>query len=361
VRNRILFVLAAAGMLLGIVGAVYFARRIPPQAPAFSPAANPFAHAIYANGIVESAQGSGQNINLYPDVAGPVVKVLVAEGQAVAAGAPLLVVDPSVQQASADQQKAQAEAARTLLEELKRQPRPETLAVARAQADAAAATLKQVSDQLAKQRRAAEIDPRAVSRDALDNAENAVRVAAANLEVARRQLELTQAGAWHYDIEAQERAARAAEKQYEASRALLDKYTLRAPVDGTVIAINAALGSYVSPQGAYQAYTQGAAPVLVMSATQRYLGVRVFVDEILVHRLPPRERLVAQMQVRGTDTKIALEFVGVQPYVTPKIELSNNRQERVDLRVLPVVFRFVRRERAAIYPGQLVDVYIGEQ
>jgi HlyD family secretion protein len=54
-----------------------------------------------------------------------------------------------------------------------------------------------------------------------------------------------------------------------------------------------------------------------------------------------------------------LEFVRVQPYVSPKIELSNERQEQVDLRVLPVIFRF-RKQDAPVYPGQEVDVYIGQ-
>jgi HlyD family secretion protein len=32
----------------------------------------------------------------------------------------------------------------------------------------------------------------------------------------------------------------------------------------------------------------------------------------------------------------------------------------VDVRVLPVVLRFRRPEGISLYPGQLVDVYIGE-
>ena len=66
------------------------------------------------------------------------------------------------------------------------------------------------------------------------------------------------------------------------------------------------------------------------------------------------------MTVRGTDTKVPLEFVRVQPYVSPKIELSNERLEQVDLRVLPVIFRFPKQD-APVYPGQLVDVFIGQK
>jgi len=88
--------------------------------------------------------------------------------------------------------------------------------------------------------------------------------------------------------------------------------------------------------------------------------VRCFVDEILVSRLPNGFHIRAQMSVRGSDVRIPLEFVRVQPYVSPKIELSDERQEQVDLRVLPVIFRF-RKQDAPVYPGQEVDVYIGQQ
>ena len=46
------------------------------------------------------------------------------------------------------------------------------------------------------------------------------------------------------------------------------------------------------------------------------------------------------MSIRGTDHQVPLEFVRLQPYVTPKIELSDQRLEKVDFRVLPAIFRF---------------------
>jgi HlyD family secretion protein len=116
---------------------------------------------------------------------------------------------------------------------------------------------------------------------------------------------------------------------------------------------------YVSPQGVYDTYTQGQDPILLIGPPQEYLAVRCFVDEILVSRLPSAFHIRAQMSVRGSDIKVPLEFVRVQPYVTPKIELSDERQEQVDLRVLPVIFRF-RKQDAPVYPGQEVDVYIGQ-
>jgi len=116
----------------------------------------------------------------------------------------------------------------------------------------------------------------------------------------------------------------------------------------------------VSSQGNYDCYTQQSGPLVVMGAPQDHLAVRCYVDEILVSRLPSPRHVRAQMSIRGTDIKVPLEFVRVQPYVSPKIELSNERQEQVDLRVLPVIFRFPKPD-VPVYPGQLVDVFIGQQ
>jgi len=126
------------------------------------------------------------------------------------------------------------------------------------------------------------------------------------------------------------------------------------------MSINSAQGSYVSPSGAYDTYTQGLLPLVVMGTPQGNLEVRCYVDEILIARLPSPEHIVAQMQIEGTDIKVPLQFVRVQPYVSPKIELSNQKQEKVDLRVLPVIFRF-EKKNYPVYPGLLVDVYIGKQ
>ena len=101
-------------------------------------------------------------------------------------------------------------------------------------------------------------------------------------------------------------------------------------------------------------------PVLVLGSPQASLNVRCYVDEILV---PPPARA---KQNEGADvdprlgSKLPLDYVRVQPFVSPKIELSDQRTERVDVRVLPVIFRIEKPENIYLYPGELVDVYIGE-
>lgn len=359
-RYRLLFTFAVVGILAGCLAGYVFSIEKPAAPPVFNPASNPYAQGIYAEGIVESVQTSGENINVYPEVPGTVKQILVAEGQEVRKGAPLILIDDSIQRATTEQQRSAAAASHAMLEELNAEPRKENLDVSEAQVASAEAALKTAEDTLAKQSAAYEIDPRSVSKDALDSAVNTEAVAKANLEVAKKQRDLTKAGAWVFDIQNQERQYEALEKSYLASSALLSKYTLRAPNDGVVLAIGTMAGAYVSPQGAFETYSQGMTPVLVLGSPQSSLEVRCYIDEILVPRLPAPEKIKAQMTVRGTNVRLPLDYMRMQPYVSPKIELSDQRQERVDVRVLPIIFKVEKPKNVNLYPGELVDVYVGQ-
>ncbi len=114
----------------------------------------------------------------------------------------------------------------------------------------------------------------------------------------------------------------------------------------------------MSPQGAYDSYTQGMDPLIVMGAPDENLQVRAYIDEILIDRLADPSKLSGEMFIRGTDKHVPLTFVRIQPFVSPKIELSDERQELVDVRVLPVIFRFASPPSLHVYPGELVDVYV---
>ena len=117
----------------------------------------------------------------------------------------------------------------------------------------------------------------------------------------------------------------------------------------------------IHPQEAHRADADALAKLARLAADERVIAIgEIGLDFYHVDN-PVAEvqktAFVAQMQIEGSEVKIPLEFVRVQPFVSPKIELSNQRQERVDLRVLPVIFRFEKKD-APVYPGQLVDVYI---
>ena len=82
-RNRIILVLAGVGLVGGGISAYVSGQepKVPP--PAFLPASDPYAKGIYAEGIVESYQESGANMNVYSEVPGVVTQVFAAEGQRV--------------------------------------------------------------------------------------------------------------------------------------------------------------------------------------------------------------------------------------------------------------------------------------
>ncbi len=360
-RNKIIFSLSVLGILAGLLCAYILGLGRPAQPPVFKPVSSPYDVAIYANGMIESEQQAAANINIYPEVSGPVTRLLVHEGQTVKAGTALLQIDESVQKATTEQLRLQSVAAQVQLQELKAEPRKETLDVAKAQVEQAKSNLEAARDQYDKRRASFELDPRSISKDVVDTARDAVAQAQTALEVATRQYDLTKAGAWSFDISTQEKQYEALKQSYLSAYALLQKYTVRAQADGIVLALNATVGSYVSSLGVYDTYTQANDPLAVMGTPQNYLAVRCFIDEILVSRLPAPARIRAEMSIRGTDLRIPLEFVRVQPYVSPKIELSNQREEKVDLRVLPVIFRFQKKDLGMVYPGQQVDVYIGQK
>src|SRR5574337_1490392 len=105
-RNKIIFALSILGVLTGLVSAYLYGTHKKPLPPAFNPAPNPYAKGIYAEGIIESYQTSGENINIYPEVPGTVTSILVSEGESVKKGTPLLMIDDSVQRATVDQQES---------------------------------------------------------------------------------------------------------------------------------------------------------------------------------------------------------------------------------------------------------------
>jgi len=360
-NTKMIFIASGMGLLIAMSAAFLSGAEKKVLEPAFNPASNPYTNGIYANGMIESALPSGENINIYPEVAGVVTQILVTEGQVVSKGDTLLVMDDSVQRATVEQLKAQAIAAQIILEELKHQPRAEVLAVAKAQMLSAHASLHSLQVQLDKQQKSFDLDPQSVSKDTLDNNINSVKLAAANAEVAKKQYELTKAGAWSYDINNQEHAYKAQYNAYLSAQALLAKYTIKTKSDGVVLSMMSTVGSYLTTQGVYGSYTQDMNPVLVMGSPQTQMNVRGFIDEILVPRLPASEKIQAKMFIRGTNISVPLEFVRVQPYISPKIELTTQRRERIDVRVLPVIFRFDKSNDLNVYPGQVVDIYVGEK
>jgi hypothetical protein len=82
----------------------------------------------------------------------------------------------------------------------------------------------------------------------------------------------------------------------------------------------------------------------------------VDVDEESAPLVQGRPKAVAD--VRGFPEKpVQLEFVRVEPWVRPKRSLTGATSERVDTRVLQVIFKLGPSD-VPVYVGQQVDVFM---
>ncbi len=305
-KIRILLIIATLGIIVGIISAIIYNERNAVQPP-IAISYNPYEKGIYATGIIESYQPTGSNMNIYAEVSNRVTKIYVKDGQKVKKNDPILAIFDLVQREIVEKDLAQIELNK--------------------------ANLINVQEQLDKIQKSYLINPKSVSKNALDNAINAVEIAKATLSVSV--------------------------KQYNADKNLLSEYIIKAPIDGVVLRVVPSVGDYVSPVGSYDTYTQGYIPSVQMGTDSPYLQVRSYVDEILTPHLPNPSTLEGTMFIRGLNNRsIALEYVGIQPYTIPNIELSDQRNERVDVRVLPIIFKFKKPDDINVFPGQLVDVYL---
>ena len=172
-------------------------------------------------------------------------------------------------------------------------------------------------------------DARAISEDELERRRYAVVVAEARLGQARAAVE-------------------AADAAVAATQTELDRRIIRSPVGGQVLQVKVRQGEFASA-GAL------ATPLMLVGDVD-VVHVRVDVDENDAWRIDPGAR--AEATVRGNkDLRTDLRFVRVEPYVVPKRSLTGESTERVDTRVLQVLYAF---DRAAlpVYVGQQMDVFI---
>jgi RND family efflux transporter MFP subunit len=203
------------------------------------------------------------------------------------------------------------------------------------------------------------IDSRA-TRAELATRKAAVQVAEAALAEAKYQLELGQRLAEQKVLSIEENrnrgyAAQKAEAQLAQARAQLnctetdlDRLTVRAPVDGQVLQVKVHLGEF-APTGALPT------PLILLGNVDK-LHVRVDVEEHEAWRIRPEAKAAAA--VRGnSDLKTPLTFVRFEPFVIPKKSLTGDSTERVDTRVLQVIYRIDDND-LPLFVGQQMDVFI---
>jgi RND family efflux transporter MFP subunit len=255
-----------------------------------TPASSPYSSYIAGAGIVEADTG---NITIGSPVAGVVAELYVQVGDFVEAGRPLFKIDD-------------------------REPKAQ-LITARAKAEAADAELKRAQHQLSYSEELTQRDSSAISAQALTDLRDQVAIAAANSKLAEAEIS-------RLDLN-------------------IERYTVRAPLSGRVLQLNARVGETID-----------GSETLLLFGDDRMPAVRVSIDESDAWRF--EQGADATAFVRGNAAlRIPLVFRYVEPHIVPKTSLTGRSTERTDTRVLQVLYGF-GAEPFPVHVGQQLDVFI---
>jgi len=363
-------ILAAGGFALTAVAVARF-NTAPKTGPEpIAPPSIPFPERVAGVGIIEP---SSETILIGAQVGGVVTKVFVEEGARVAAGAPLVEIDPrdadarvataratvETVRAQASASAARADAAKARIAELKVKPRAEDVAEALAVVEARRAS---VADARGRLDRLIRVTDRGTTANEQPTLEAAVAIAVAQLAEAEAKLVRVKAGAYPEEMAVAEGDARAAAADAAAAQAQLgvaesqlretevarEMLIVRAPIAGTVLKLDAHVGEYKA--------TGPNSTALMRLGDISTLHVRTDIDELDSWRFDRAGKAVATIR-GGSRMQVSLRFVRIVPDVQPKKTLTGENAERIDTRVMQMIYA-VENPPAFLQPGMLVDVAV---
>ena len=302
--KRLSFWLAVLG-ILGIIKLTAQLRKTPPPPPPLvEPSRSPYSNTLAAAGLIEATR---ENVRLGTPRAGLVQKVFVQVQSRVKAGDPLIQLDDRESRAR--------------------------LISAQAQVGAFRAALK--AEQV-------------MYADATDQYERIAKLEKEKVasEDERRRKEF-QMQNWQARVARLEADIVSAEAQVQSAQTDLDLLTIRAPRDGVILQVNTRAGEYAG--------NMPAEPLMILGDVDT-LQVRADVDEQNAPLVQTNQPAVAFLKGH-TQVSFPLRFVRVEPFVIPKKSLTGDSSERVDTRVLQIIFQ-LDRPVTPLYVGQQVDVFI---
>ena len=306
-------------------------------------------------GIIEPA---GEAITIGSQLPGIVHIVLVTPGDVVESGQPLLALDDRIAKANVGIATANLNAQEAKLAELLAQ-----IDTQKARVDAAFAQNTEVAATLANANLILKRSEKLVASNSLSAeefdlsklnlsvAESRVAEAAAKYREAIAGLNLVDGKNGAPSIDVQKAAVEQAKASLVREQVTLDQHTIHAPKAGTILQVKIQAGEFV-PAAVL------ANPIITLGVIDP-LHIRVDIDETEIARF--RETAAAYASVRGRpERRVPISFVRSEPFVIPKKSLTGGVSERVDTRVLQIIYSVYPKEIDAI-PGQQVDVYIEDQ
>jgi HlyD family secretion protein len=302
----------------------------PPNAPPRSS----FANSIAAVGLVEP---SSEAISIGSARSGVVDQVFVTVGDQVKKDQPLLKLRTSELEAERDAAQAAIGQAEAQAE------------VALSQVSVAEAQVKIASAELANAQRLLDFAESVKDNRVISDEERTQRKMTVLTQQAKHQSAEASVASAKSSVASAKAAVTAAKAQLQVIQVEIDRSTIKAPLDATVLQLRIRAGEYASSATSPTAW-------LTLGQTQD-LHLRADVDEHEAWRV--KEGAKAQAQVRGNPSQtVDLSFVRYEPLVIPKRSLTGDATERVDTRVLQVIYKIQSTKSLRLFPGQQMDVFI---
>ncbi len=342
--RRIIPFLAATGVIYAIFSTILGAKTSEPSKPMLEPHPRPSRERMLAgSGIIEARR---ENIPIGVNVPGVVVEVFVKKGNHVKLGDPLFRVDDRELRGQMEVKEAQLVSALAQYDRLKAAPRPEDVPPVEASVEEAQAKLE---DAEISMKRTQQLHHRsAASASDLDKDRCNYYAAKAALVRTQAELKRLKKGTWQADLDVSQAAVKLARSEVNTTKILLDRLTVKAPIEGDVLQLNVRLGQFAA-----MTWNE---PMIVLGDINR-LHVRVDIDENDVSLFDKNARAMAYFKGRSHG-RFPLKLEYIEPYMVPKQSLTGTTSERVDTRVLRVVYSLPDGCRTDVYVGQQMDVYI---
>ena len=317
------------------------------------PQAGPPRHSLGAAGLIEP---QSELIAIGTNVSGVVKEVFARPGQKVAKGEPLFLMDDREAQASLRAANAALTVADAKLKEAyaKADSMRDKLKSAEAQVKAGEAEVNIVSevvrrDQKLFDRNNLSREELSITKNKLTEAESKLMDFQARYAECRDELRLlvTEAGDGP-SIVLLKSELEAARVDVQSRQVRLDLYRVNAPITGQVLQVNVRAGEFAQA-------ALNSTPLMVVGNMDT-LHIRVEIDESEIHRFQPDQKAVATPRGEA-QRRLDLQFVRAEPLVTPKQVLTGSITQRIDTRVMQVIYAIDAQEKG-LSPGQQMDVFI---
>jgi HlyD family secretion protein len=330
-KRRLRIAVVATSMATTLSGVVWVGqgadRRAAPAADRH--AASQAGIALAATGRVE---GASDTIEVGAGLDGVIFELRVREGDRVASGDVLAVIDRRELTSELSGARAAADAARQVRTRLLRGSRAEDRE--RADAEVAAAEAVVAEAELQQERSTLLFAEGVISASKRDEVRRILEVAEAQFAAARNRAELTKAPPLPEEVAQADADVRKAEERVRALEQTLEKTFVRAPIAGTV------LRTFLEPGDSFS--TLVPRPILSLADTSR-LRVRAEVDERDVGRVFVGQRVMIRgeawddAEVPGVVTRLGAEM-------GRKTAKSTDPAEKSDRDVLEVMIDLERQD-----------------